>query len=89
MSDLIRVPYTELLQRAARIRQETETIRAEIQRLRGTVDSIHWIGRRAERFFSVWGETVTEMEEWVTILEGFATELEQQARRMQIVDESF
>lgn len=89
MSDLIRVPYTELFQRAARIRQETETIRAEIQRLRGAAESIHWIGRRAERFFSTWGETVTEMDEWVAILEGFASELEQQARRMQAVDESF
>lgn len=89
MSDLIRVPYTELFQRAARIRQETETIRTEIQRLRATVDSIHWLGRRAERFFSLWSETAGEMEEWVAILEGFAAELEQQARRMQVVDESF
>jgi hypothetical protein len=29
------------------------------------------------------------MENWVTILENFATELEDQARRMQAADEAF
>jgi len=70
MSDLIKVPYSELFQRAARIRQEAETI-------------------RAERFFSLWNETIPEMERWVATLQGFAGELEEQARRMQLADESF
>lgn len=87
MSDLVKVPYTELFQRAARIRQEADTIRAEIKTLHSTVDSVQWIGKRADRFFSLWNETLPEMEQWVAILEGFANELEDQARRMQIADE--
>ena len=54
MSDLIKVPYTELFQRAARIRQEAETIRAEIDTLQQTVESVQWMGKRAERFFTLW-----------------------------------
>jgi WXG100 family type VII secretion target len=88
MSDLVKVPYTELFQRAARIRQEADTIRAEIKTLRSTVDSIQWIGKRADRFFTLWNETLPDMEQWVTILDGFANELEDQARRMQIADEA-
>lgn len=88
MSDLVKVPYTELFQRAARIRQEADTIRNEIKTLRGTVDSIQWIGKRADRFFTLWNETLPDMEQWVTILDGFANELEDQARRMQAADEA-
>jgi WXG100 family type VII secretion target len=89
MSDFIKVPYAELFQRAIRIRQEADTIRAEIKTLKDTVASIEWIGRRADKFFSMWQETVPEMENWVTILENFAAELEDQARRMQAADEAF
>jgi WXG100 family type VII secretion target len=89
MSDLIRVPYTELLQRAARIRQEAETIRAEIRTLKATIEGVQWMGRRAERFFSLWHETLPDMEAWATILERFANELEEQARRIQAADEAF
>ena len=46
MSDLIKVPYSELFQRAARIRQEAETIRAEIDTLQNTVESVQWMGAR-------------------------------------------
>ena len=88
MTDLIKVPYTELFQRAARIRQEADTIRTEIKTLHATVDNIQWIGKRADRLFSLWNDTLPEMEQWVTILEGFATELEDQARRMQMADEA-
>ncbi len=89
MTDFVKVPYTELFQRAAHIRQEADKIRAEIQTLKATVESIQWIGKRADRFFTLWNETVPEMEQWVTILERFATELEDQARRMQLADEGF
>lgn len=89
MSDFVKVPYAELFQRAIRIRQEADTIRAEIKTLKDTVTSIEWIGRRADKFFSMWQETVPEMENWVTILENFAAELEDQARRMQAADEAF
>lgn len=89
MTDFIKVPYAELFQRATRIRQEAETIRAEVQKLKNTVDSVSWLGRRADRFFLLWNDSVPEMERWVTILEGFAGELEDQARRMQLVDEAF
>ena len=89
MSDWVRVPYAELVHRASRIRQEADTIRAEIRTLKSAVESVQWMGRRAERFFTVWNETVPEMEQWVAILESFAGELEDQARRMQLADESF
>ncbi|GIK28283.1 MAG: WXG100 family type VII secretion target [Chloroflexi bacterium] len=89
MSDWVRVPYTELVHRAGRIRQEADTIRAEIRTLKSTVESLQWMGRRAERFFTVWNETLPEMEQWVHILESFAAELEDQARRIQLADESF
>lgn len=89
MSDWVKVPYTELVYRASRIRQEAETIRAEIRTLKSAVESVQWMGRRAERFFTVWGETIPEMEQWVQILESFAAELEDQARRMQLADEAF
>jgi WXG100 family type VII secretion target len=89
MADLIQVPYTELFQRAARIRQQAETVRGEIRTLQETVDSIQWIGTRAERFFAMWDEARPEMESWVTILESFASDLENQARRMQQADEAF
>lgn len=89
MSDFVKVPYAELFQRAARIRQEADKIRAEIQTLKSTVESIEWIGRRADKFFTLWNDTVPEMEQWVAILERFANELEDQARRMQFADESF
>lgn len=87
MTDYIRVPYAELFQRAARIRQEADVIRTEIVTLKQTVDDIQWLGRRADRFFRTWQETVPDMEAWVAILERFADELEDQARRMQAVDE--
>lgn len=67
MSDWVRVPYTELVHRAGRIRQEADTIRAEIRTLKSTVESLQWMGRRAERFFTVWNETLPEMEQWVQI----------------------
>lgn len=89
MSDFVKVPYAELLQRAARIRQEAEIVRAEIQTLKETVESIQWIGKRAEKFFMLWDETRPEMENWVQILETFANDLEDQARRMQAADEAF
>lgn len=89
MTDLIRVPYAELLQRAARIRQEAETIRAEIRSLKATIESIQWMGRRADRFFTLWEETLPDMEAWVAILERFAAELDDQARRIQAADEAF
>ena len=89
MSDFVKIPYAELLQRAARIRQEAETVRAEIQTLNQTVDSIHWIGKRADRFFVMWAEARPEMENWVKTLERFADELEYQARRIQAADEAF
>lgn len=89
MSDWVRVPYAELVHRASRIRQEADTIRAEIRTLKTAVESVQWMGRRAERFFTVWNETVPEMEQWVAILDSFASELEDQARRMQLADESF
>ena len=89
MTDLIKVPYTELFQRAARIRQEADVIRAEIETLRQTVESVQWMGKRAERFFTLWNDTIPEMERWVPTLQGFADELESQARRMQLADETF
>ncbi len=89
MSDFVRVPYVELFQRASRIRQEADIIRAEIQTLTETVENIQWMGRRAERFFALWDDTRPEMEDWARILEGFAVSLEEQARRMQAADETF
>jgi len=89
MSDFIRVPYAELLQRAARIRQEAQTIRSEIRTLKASVESIQWMGQRASRFFAQWDETITDMEAWVAVLERFASELENQARRIQAADEAF
>lgn len=89
MSDLIKVPYTELLQRAQRIRQQAEVVRQEIQTLSETVESIQWIGRRADRFFAMWETAKPEMESWALILENFANDLELQAQRMQAADEAF
>ena len=89
MTDYVKVPYAELMQRAARIRQEAETVRQEIKTLRETIESIEWMGKRADRFFQLWNETLPEMENWVIILDTFAAELEEQARRMQAADEAF
>lgn len=89
MSDTIRVPYTELFQRAARIRQQADALRAEIRTLSETVDSVLWMGKRADRFFGMWAEAKPEMENWVAVLENFATDLENQARRIQAVDDGF
>jgi WXG100 family type VII secretion target len=89
MSDMIRVPYTELFQRAATIRQQADAVRNEINTLNETVESINWMGRRAERFFNMWADARPQMERWVQILESFATDLENQARRMQTADEAF
>ncbi|MBE2184521.1 MAG: WXG100 family type VII secretion target [Anaerolineae bacterium] len=89
MSDIIRVPYTELFQRAASIRQQAEVVRQEINTLDETVTSIDWMGQRAQRFFNMWEEARPQMQQWVTTLESFATDLENQARRMQTADESF
>jgi len=89
MSDFVRIPYAELLHRASRIRQEAELVRAEIQNLNQTVETLHWMGKRADRFFRMWEESRPEMESWVRTLENFANELEQQARRIQAADEAF
>lgn len=89
MTDLIKVPYTELFQRASRIRQEADAVRAEIQLLAETVESIQWMGKRADKFFAMWHETKPEMETWVQTLENFANSLEAQARSMQAADEGF
>ncbi|MDQ7024079.1 MAG: WXG100 family type VII secretion target [Anaerolineae bacterium] len=89
MSDFIRVPYVELYQRAARIRQEADSVRAEIQRLEEAVETVQWMGKRAERFFQMWERARPEMQQWVTALEAFARSLENQARRMQAADEAF
>ncbi len=88
MTDLITVPYSELLQRAARIREQADVVRREIQQLAQTVESIEWIGARAGRFFSLWADARPEMERWAAALDGFADELEAQARRMQVADET-
>ncbi|GAB1421017.1 hypothetical protein MASR2M15_11490 [Anaerolineales bacterium] len=89
MSDFIKVPYTELYQRASRIRQEADSIRVELNALKDAIQSIEWMGQRADRFFNMWEETVPEMESWILSLENFAQELEAQARRMQAADEAF
>jgi WXG100 family type VII secretion target len=89
MSDLIKVPYTELMQRASAIRQEAEATRAELQSLRQAIESIQWMGKRADRFFTMWEQSRPEMENWVLLLENLATSLEIQARRMQAADEGF
>jgi WXG100 family type VII secretion target len=89
MTDFVKVPYTELYQRASRVRQEAEFIRTEIKTLTETVENIQWLGKRADRFFTLWAETRPEMETWVQTLENFATSLEEQARRMQAADEAF
>ena len=89
MSDFVKVPYAELYQRAIRIRQEAQAIRTEIQTLTETIESIQWIGKRADKFFALWDDTRPEMENWVRILENFADSLEAQARRMQAADEAF
>jgi WXG100 family type VII secretion target len=89
MTDYVKVPYAELYQRATRIRQEADTIRAEIKTMRESIESVEWIGKRADRFFRLWHETLPEMESWVSILDSFAAELEEQARRIQAVDEAF
>jgi WXG100 family type VII secretion target len=89
MSDYVRIPYAELFQRASRIRQEAETIRLEIKVMRESIESIEWIGKRADRFFALWHETLPEMESWVLTLDQFADELEDQARRIQAADEAF
>jgi WXG100 family type VII secretion target len=78
-----------LFQRAAAIRQQAETVRREIVSLSETIGSIDWMGRRAERFFRMWEEARPQMDNWVTILESFATDLENQGRRMQNADEAF
>lgn len=89
MPDYVKVPYAELYQRASRIRQEADTIRGEITTLKQTLDSLQWMGKRADRFFTLWNETLPEMEQWVMTLDNFATELEDQARRIQAADEAF
>lgn len=89
MTEFIRVPYAELLQRAARIRQEADNVQAEIRRLEEAIDSLQWMGKRAERFFQMWERARPEMQAWVTTLEAFANGLEAQARRMQAADEAF
>ena len=89
MADLIQVPYTELFQRAARIRQQADIVNSEIENLAGVVDSIQWIGTRAQRFFGMWNEAEPEMRSWVQILRSFADDLDNQARRMQAADEAF
>lgn len=87
MSDIIRIPYEELYQRAARIRQQAELVRTEVRTLSQTVESVEWMGRRAENFFKMWNDARPEMENWALILERFADDLESQARRIQAVEE--
>lgn len=89
MADLVQVPYTELFQRATRIRQQADLVNSEIENLASVVDGIQWIGTRAGRFFSMWAEAEPEMRSWVQILRSFADDLENQARRMQAADEAF
>ncbi len=89
MSDLIKVPYTELFYRASRIRQEASAIRAEIQLLQETVESIEWVGKRADKFFAMWRASRPEMESWALLLEGFADRLDDHAQRVQATDEAF
>jgi WXG100 family type VII secretion target len=87
MNDVIRVPYTELLQRAGRIREQADAVRREIQQLTQAVESIDWVGSRAGRFFGMWADAKPEMQRWADALDGLAEELEAQARRMQATDE--
>jgi WXG100 family type VII secretion target len=89
MPDIVKVPYSELFQRAASIRQQADAVRREVVSLSETIGSIEWIGSRADRFFRMWEESRPEMDQWVTVLENFANDLESQARRMQSADESF
>jgi WXG100 family type VII secretion target len=88
MADTIKVPYTELFQRAARIREQADSVRHEIDSLTQTVESIEWIGSRASRFFSMWSQSKPDMERWAATLNNLADELEAQARRMQAADEA-
>jgi WXG100 family type VII secretion target len=89
MADTIKGPDSELFKRAQAIRQQADAVRNEIRTLSDTITGIQWMGKRAERFFQMWDEAKPKMEEWAATLEGFATDLENQARRMQTADESF
>ncbi len=85
----IKVPYNEMIQRAGVIQQQAEMVRAEVQRLDGSVKSVEWMGQRAGRFFDMWEEARPQMLEWAAILEAFSAELRAQGERMKQVDESF
>jgi WXG100 family type VII secretion target len=89
MADLIKVPYSELFQRASVIRSKADLVRGEIKKLDGTVANIQWMGQRAQKFFDMWAQAKPDMEAWATILDNFANDLETQARKMQAADERF
>ena len=54
MPDIVKVPYSELFQRAASIRQQADAVRREVVSLSETIGGIEWMGSRAERFFRMW-----------------------------------
>ncbi len=89
MSSMIKVPYVEMQQRAATIRQQASLVRAEVQALEANVDTVEWMGNRARRFFDMWEEARPQMLQWADILDAFADELDQQAKRMEMVDNNF
>ena len=89
MSSMIKVPYTEMQQRASTIRQQASLVRAEVQALETNVDSVQWMGNRASKFFNMWEEARPAMLQWADILDAFADELDAQAKRMEAVDNSF
>jgi len=86
---MIKVPYVEMQQRAATIRQQATLVRAEVEALDNNVKSVNWIGNRASHYFSMWEQARPQMLQWAQILDAFADELDQQAKRMEIVDNSF
>jgi len=83
MSDLIKVPYTELRSRAATMHTQADAVLAEVNALNDVVSSMQWLGNRADRFMAMWNEAVPAMRHWAAILHDFASDLENQADRIE------
>ncbi|MEO8393457.1 MAG: WXG100 family type VII secretion target [Chloroflexota bacterium] len=86
MSDIIKVPYTELFHHAAVIHEQANIVESQVTLLSTTLAEIVWVGERRTRFFGQWENAKPQMNDWVKNLRAFADDLESQARRMQAAD---
>lgn len=77
------VPVPELFQRSAALKEQAQLVRTTINNIDTTVKSLEFMGKSATKFFNEWDAAMPQMRNWADIVDAFADDMHDQAKRME------